>query len=109
MLGVQERCVGPGRRGVNNPGNKSVSLSRRLSLTDVPRRSHQFGTNIDVWEENRSHRSRCEGKTHAGVWRSMSGLRSLSEMIYNAVLFKKNTLNLIFDAIYLNLCDVARK
>lgn len=64
-----------------NPGNKSVSLTRRLSSTDVPRHSHQFGTNKDVWEENRSCRSRCEGETQAGVWRSMSALKSLSEMI----------------------------
>lgn len=89
MPGVQKRCVGPGRRGRENPGKKSVPLTQRLSSTNVLLCSHQLGTNKDVWEENRSRRSRCEGKTHAGVWRSMSGTRSLSEMINDAVLFKK--------------------
>lgn len=51
-----------GRRA--NAGNKSVSLTRRLSSCDVPPCPHQFWTNKDVWEENRSHRGRCQGEMH---------------------------------------------
>lgn len=69
------RCWGLGvrRAGLNrvswqgrraNAGNKSVSLTRRLSSSDIPRCPHQLRTNKDVWEENRSDHSRCQGEMH---------------------------------------------
>ncbi len=47
-----------------NAGNKSVSLTRCLSSSDIPRCPHQLRTNKDVWEENRSDHSRCQGEMH---------------------------------------------
>lgn len=47
-----------------NAGNKSVSLTRCLSSSDIPRCPHQLQTNKDVWEENRSDHSRCQGEMH---------------------------------------------
>lgn len=47
-----------------NARNKSVSLTRCLSSSDIPRCPHQLWTNKDVWEKNRSDHSRCQGEMH---------------------------------------------
>lgn len=47
-----------------NAGNKSVSLTRCLSSSDIPQCPHQLPTNKDVWEANRGDQSRCQGEKH---------------------------------------------
>lgn len=73
------RCEGPSvwRAGVGsgvdwvswhnrraNAGNKSVSLTWCLSSSDILQCPHQLQTNKDVWEDNRSDHSRCQGEMH---------------------------------------------
>lgn len=67
-----------GRRA--NAGNKSVSLTWRLSSCDVPPCPHQFWTNKDVWEENKPSRQMSRWNA-SSVWRDTSGLRSPSGII----------------------------
>lgn len=47
-----------------NAGNKSVSLTQCLSSSGIPLCPRQLPTNKDVWEENRSDHSSCQGEMH---------------------------------------------
>lgn len=73
MLRVWERGTAGVRSGLDcafwhdrraNAGNKSVSLTQWLSSSGIPLCPRQLPTNKDVWEENRSHHSSCQGEMH---------------------------------------------
>lgn len=59
-------------------GNKSVSLTRRLSSCDVPRCPHRLWANKDVWEGKPEWSQQMSRWKASSVWREAAGLRTPS-------------------------------